>query len=409
MASADDIRERTREWVAAGIIQPAQADRIAAFEHDRDQHAAGVAAAVDARSRLQAVFGVLGGVLVGLGLLLTAATNWDHFTDTLKVAIIVAGMVVAYAVALVADGRGAPRWAGSVAWLVGVGIFAGGLAVLADVYNVDAHEPLLVLLVALAATTIALLAERLAVGWIAGAAVLGWIGWELGASLDALREERFAPALASCLVLVGIAGLATSFVVEALSQRAQRSSAAHELARRMHVLVLPLRSVALLLLLGVLVQATFAWHWHWELDAVPPRAEQWIALALAAAACAALLRGGDLIHRRTVASTLLATGASSIAVVWIHEPHLAAVTAAVLLGLGGVGLVLLGLVESRGELFTWGVAWLAVLVVTRYLDFVFAVDLGGPGFIGAGLLLMVVAWLVGRSRRLWSKRAEVVG
>ncbi len=404
MGSADDIRERSTDWVAAGIIEPEQARQIDAYERERDAGAGESAPAHDTRAKMQAIFGVLGGLLVGLGVLLTVATNWDVIADPFKVVIIVVFMLASYLVGFVVDARGAPRWSGSVAWVVGVGTFAGGLAILGEEFNVGVHKPLAALFVALAATAVAVFAERTTVGWVAGAAWLGWLAWEAGDSLSGMPEELFAGALMSCVVLVGISGFAASFVLEGFSNAGAGSTAS-----RLRVLDLPLRCASLLMLLGSLVQSSFAWHWDWDNTSAMPRLEQWLAFALAALTCTALLRLGRIESRRAVVVALLAIAVTVLAVSWIHQQHAVSVAASVVLACGGIGLMYLGMVESRSELFIFGIAWLAILVVTRYLDFVFAVDLGGPGFIGVGLLLILLAWLVGRSRSLWTRRREVVG
>lgn len=413
MSSSNDIRERARDWVAAGIIDAGQAERIGAYEATRDVAVPGAppAAATSSRAGMQALFGVLGGLLVGLGVLLTVATNWAEIADPLKVAILVASMLVAYAAALVADARNAPDWAGSVAYLVGIGLFAAGIVIIGTVYNVRSHEPFAALLVALAATAIALLSQRMTVGWVAAAAWLVWLGTELGTALDDLAEERMASALVSSLVLLGIAAFAISLALEGVARRVGEGGASgwRVWLARTDVVTVPLRSSSLLGLLFVLTQAGFAWHWEFALGAEAPQLEQWLAFAGAIVAIAALARFARVDHRRALVASLAGAAVLTLGVAVVHEQLIAAIGASTLLGLGGIGLVLLGMVASRQDLFVWGIAWLAVLVISRYLDFVFSVELGGIGFIGAGLLLLLLAWLVGRSRRLWRRRAEVVG
>lgn len=413
MSSSNDIREHARDWVAAGIIDAVQAERIGAYESSRDVGSTGPvpANATASRARMQALFGVLGGLLVGLGVLLTVATNWGEIADPLKVVIITSSMLVAYACALVADARAAPSWAGTVAYVVGSGLFAAGVVIIGTVYNVQAHEPFGALLVALAATTIALLTQRMTVGWVAAVAWMVWIGAELVTALDDLADERMAPALVSSFVFVGIAAFATSLALDGTARRVGERGARGwlALAARTDVVTVPLRSIALLGLLFVLTQAGFAWHWDFTLDAQAPLLEQWLTFAGALVAIAALARLARIDHRGSIAIALVVAAVVTLGVAIVHEQLLAAIAASTLLGLGGIGLVLIGMVASRQDLFVWGIAWLVVLVVSRYLDFVFSVELGGIGFIGAGLLLLLLAWFIGRSRRLWRRREEVVG
>jgi uncharacterized membrane protein len=399
MMSGEQVAERVRVWVDAGLIDAAQADRIVAFEREallsaRAAEAATVPAPPAARDRMQALFGVLGALLVGLGVLLTVITNWDSIGDLTKLGLLVGTMLIAYGGGLIADGRGAPRWAGTVAWVVGMLVFSGGLFVVADMYNVQVHEPFGPLVIALFGTGIALLTERMAVGWIAAAGWLGWAMFEVVQSLEPLvDEELMAPLLAS-VVFGGIAAVSLGWALSGEGRRA--------------AIALPLRSLAMLGLMFALVQASFAWHFDDDIDSAIGRPEPWIALVVAIVAIGLLVRHAQLEHRRWFAAALLLTAVVIMAVACWPNDVLTAVVASTVLGLGGIGLVLLGLVDSRSELFGWGIAWLVVLVASRYADFMASVDLGGPGFIGAGLLLIVVAVLIGRSRTLWRRREEVL-
>jgi uncharacterized membrane protein len=393
VSSSNDIRERARDWVGAGIIDDAQAARIASFEAERDA-AAVVDEPVSARSRMQAVFGVFGGLLVGLGILLTVATNWNEISDPSKVAIIVATMLAAYALALLADARSAARWPGTVAYVVGIGMFAAGLPIIGNVYNVDAHPPIAALLVAAAATALTLLAERATLGWIASAAWLGWGILEIADSLGDIDDERAAIQLIAAIVLLGVAGTAASFGAEAFRQTA--------------LLALPLRVLSLLLSMVVLVQAGLAWHWEidWSVRGVRPALI--VPLAAALVAIGLFSRVARLQHRRAFVAGLFGVAMIVVVTAVLQQDLFAAIAASVVLALGGIGLILSGMVESRSELFVIGIAWLVFLTLSRYLDFVFSVELGGLGFIGAGVLLLVLAWLAGSSRRLWRRRGEVL-
>jgi uncharacterized membrane protein len=397
MAGIPDIDERSRAWVAAGLVDAAQADRIVAFERELLRATPGAAAAPAppaARDRMQALFGVFGALLVGLGVLLTVITNWDSIGDLVKLGLLVGTMLVAYGGGLLADGRGAPRWVGTIAYVVGMLVFAGGIFVVADMYNVQAHEPFGPLLIALFGTGIALLADRMAVGWIAAVGWLGWAMFEVVQSLEPLVDEEMMAPLFASVVLGAITAVSLGW---ALSSAVRRDSIA-----------VPLRNLAMGGLALALVQASFAWHLDDDISSALRRPEPWIALVAAIASIGLLLRHAQLDHRRSFAAALAAIAVVIMVVACWPNDVLVAVVASVVLGLGGVGLVLLGLVESRRELFGWGIAWLVALVVTRYADFMASVDLGGPGFIGAGLLLIVVAVLIGRSRTLWRRREEVL-
>ncbi len=64
-------------WVSKGLISPEQADKIRAYYRDQ---------APDGGNRLMVVFGVLGALLVGLGIILIVAHNWDELGRPAKTA-----------------------------------------------------------------------------------------------------------------------------------------------------------------------------------------------------------------------------------------------------------------------------------------------------------------------------------
>ena len=405
MTDPRDIESRTRAWQDAGIIDDAQRARIVEFELGAAPQAIG------ARERMQALFGVLGTLLVGLGVLLTVITNWDSIGDLLKLGMLVTTLVVAHGAALVADARSLPRWIGTIGHVVGMLVFFGGLYVVGFLYNVQAHAPLALLLVAVTGTAIALLADRMAVGWIAA---VGWLGWgfqEVVESLDELHDEAMLAPMFESVLLGGITAVALAW---ALAGQARRDGEAgtvglRSLVARGDCIAVPLRTLAMAGVGFMLTVATFAWHLSArDLDAAFDQPAPWIAAVVSLAAIAACATRAPFVHRRSFAVALsgVALGVVLLAS-WPHDVVIA-VAASVVLGAGGAGLVLLGLVESRSELFGWGIAWLVVLVATRYADFMASVDLGGPGFIGAGLLLIAMAVLVGRSRSLWRRRGEVL-
>jgi uncharacterized membrane protein len=392
-----DIHDRTRAWVDAGIIDAAQAEQIVAYERavaPATPVGATPATAEHPRDRVAALFGVFGGLLVGLGVLLSVAANWDSIGDSTRVAVLVVSMLVAYGGALLADARSAPRWAGTTGWLVGILIFAAGVFLIGQIYNVRAHDPLGFLVVAIAAGALTLLVDRMATGWVAAIASIAWVVHELVDSLNQADDDQTAIQLVGATTLLGIGAFAGSWLLE----RAARN------------LALPMRSVALAGLAAVLVPVSFAWHDDGNLaDASRASAQLLVMGVLALAATATILRAPALAHRRSMLAALLAAIALVVIASLVQVAYFAGIAANVLLALGGVGLALLGLVESRRDMFAWGIAWIVLLVAARYLDFLFSFDLGGIGFIGAGLLLIGIAWAIHRSRRLWRERDEVLG
>ncbi|MCW2961803.1 MAG: rane protein [Thermoleophilia bacterium] len=398
MSSDADIEVRAAAWEQAGIVTPEQASRIVAFER---------AGAPAVGARVSGMLGSIGGLLVGLGVLLTVAANWDSIGDVTKLVTIVVTMLVAYGLALVADQRGAPRWMGTAGYTVGTLVFAGGVFLLGQVFNVQSHDPLGFLYVAIAATAVAVLAERRLVGWIAAAAWLAWAMHEFVLAIGDTSDEEAAVVLCGAALLLAITALGAGWVLDGAAHRARREPSSPQelgLARSLDVIGGPFRSVALVGLLGVLLPISYAWRFDAD-DTNFAGATGLLVVVLVAALVASVLVVllGDMRSRR-VTGAVLAIAAVLIAVgVLVQSPTIAGVLANLLLVLGGLGLCALGLIEDRRSEYAWGVTWILALIAARYIDVMIELQYGGLGFVGAGLLLLGSAWLVGRSRRIWKE------
>lgn len=80
-------------WESEGLISKEQAEAI----RERYRAGAEAASARARRSRLVIVLAVLGAILVGVGVVLIISANWQGMSPPLKVAILLAAMIAAYA------------------------------------------------------------------------------------------------------------------------------------------------------------------------------------------------------------------------------------------------------------------------------------------------------------------------
>lgn len=425
------IAKRAHAWAEAGLIGHDQIAPIIEFERGAEvrdgRHALaseGGAGATSVtrtseatpgpvlRDRLSGSLGLLGALLVGLGVLLTVAANWDSVGDAAKVVTIIAAMLVAYAVALRADVRGGPRWVGTSAYVVAMMVFAGGVFLLGQMFNVQAHDPLGFLVVAVTASAVTVLTTRRPVGWIAAAAWLAWAVHEMAMSLADASTDGAALALAGAGMLFAIAVLGAGWTLDGVAERVQRDhvgqgASARPVAADLDTLGGPFRSVALVGLFATLVPASFAWRAGGDdiVTGEPVAAQLLVAGAVALAGAGLAWRLGSTHLRGWVAIALgLAAGAVLLGA-FTQNATVVAVLANLLLAAGGLGLAALGLVADRRSEYAWGVTWLVALIVARYVDVMVSVALGGLAFIGAGAALLGCAWLVGRSRHVWRERA----
>lgn len=395
-----NIDRRLDEWVAARLLTAEQRTAIRAFERDREAVAGWAVPeqAASVRDRTAALFGILGSVLVGLGVILVVAANWDSIGDGMKVAVLVIGMLVANTIALVADSRGLPRWMGAGGYVVGVLVFAAGVFLLGQLYNVRAHDPLGFLAVACTASLVAVLSARLAVGFVAGAAWLAWGAHEL-VVLTGDSDELF---VIGGLTLLALTAFAIGWSLDAIAGRHAPGTLLGDLT----ALGTPLRTVAQLGALGLLVPASFAWHGD-DLGVDAATAPLLVALAVALLAAAVMHRTGAGSRPQRLAALAVALAAALVAgVSFVPDALLVGLAANALLVGGALGLAALGLATDRRGTYGWGVAWIVAAIAARYVDVLVTTDLGGLGFIGAGLVLIGCGWLVGRSRAMWRSREE---
>lgn len=125
------ILKELPELVAAGIISETLAERIRVYYLQRSQQSP---------NRLVLVFGMLGAVLVGLGIVLIIAHNWDEFSRASKLffalmPLLVAQMICAFTLFKKPDSR---LWRESGAVFLFLAISAS-ISIVSQVYNIPGN------------------------------------------------------------------------------------------------------------------------------------------------------------------------------------------------------------------------------------------------------------------------------
>ncbi len=150
-------------WTAAGLIQPEQA--------------LGIRRAVQASaggSRLPALLGLLGGLLLASSVLAFVAANWDLVPRLGKLSGILILIVAALATAHRFDRVGA-RLAGDAAATTATLIFGAGVALVGQMYHLPADWPAGAALVGIGALAVALLMRSDGALIIAFACMIAWL------------------------------------------------------------------------------------------------------------------------------------------------------------------------------------------------------------------------------------------
>ncbi|MBI5231592.1 MAG: DUF2157 domain-containing protein [Coriobacteriales bacterium] len=84
---------------------------------------------------------VIGAVLVGAGVFSFIAANWDQMPDWLRIAVIIAGMLVFSVGGFVVREHTRTRLTGEALLLIGSIIFGAGIFLVAQIYNVQGNWP----------------------------------------------------------------------------------------------------------------------------------------------------------------------------------------------------------------------------------------------------------------------------
>ncbi len=125
------LRQEVEKWRAEGIVDEATAQRILA------RYPAGAE-----RGCGRIVFSAIGAVLVGLGVILFFAYNWQAIPKAIKLLLVFGALAAAHGSAMAVARRGGPNHA-LVEGLHALGtmLFGAGIWLVAQIYHIDEHYP----------------------------------------------------------------------------------------------------------------------------------------------------------------------------------------------------------------------------------------------------------------------------
>jgi uncharacterized membrane protein len=185
------IREKLEAWTAAGLITPEQALAIRARE-------------AEAKPGLPwgiLIFAGFGAVVLGLGIILLFAYNWDKMHKFAKLAVVFGAMAAAHGAGLTLRRRESLRGFAEAAQLLGTMLFGAGIWLVAQIYHISAHYPNAFFVWAAGALLLAWVVPSVAQGLLAAVLLAIWACAEVGSFDNHL-------AVAPLLVLVGTGWLA---------------------------------------------------------------------------------------------------------------------------------------------------------------------------------------------------------
>ena len=389
---SEQLERQSQAWVAEGIVSAEQAAAI------RSRYADG---REEPRARATTALAVIGALAVGFGVIGFVAANWDGMSHAVRLVLLTVAVAGSYAAAFhLRERTGSYPRVGEALYLLGVILFGASLFLVGQMYNVQAHDPLALLLWAGGATATALVVRSRAIAAAAVLILTGWVGFEFGLALDDGNALSAFPVVA---ILYGGAlyGLATA-AQERIREHWFARSGFPESGRGVG---LPVAAAGL-----------FVFTFSDAADALG-RARDDVGgfvlgaflllavLALTGAAALALCRRPSGRYEAGVFGLVLA--AVLVAVLAGGEGDAYAVLFNVLFAAVALGIIYAGYLSDEAWLVNLGVVFVAVDLVARYFDVFWSALPRSVGMIGAGLLVLGIAYVLERQRkRLLERMAE---
>ncbi len=390
---AGQLSRESETWVAEGIVSAEQAAAIRSRYADQRE---------ERRGSATTALAVIGAVAVGFGVIGFVAANWEELSHGVRLVLLTAAVAGSYAAGFQLRDRtgGRPR-VGEALYLLGVLLFGATIFLVGQMYHVEAHDPLGLLLWAGGAIATALVVRSRA---IAAAAVLiftAWVGWEFGLALED-GDVSFA-GLPVVAVFYGGAlyGLAT-FAQARIREHWFATSGFPEAGRGVG---LPVAAAGLFVF-------TFSAATKELVHADEELGGLLLAAFLVVAGLAFVSAGALAFSRRPSgryeAGMLVAMVAATLAAVLVGGNGDAwAVVFNVLFAALALGIIYTGFLSDEAWLVNMGVAFVAVDLVARYFDVFWSALPRSVGLIGAGLLVLGIAYVLERQRkRLLERMAE---
>lgn len=200
-AFIDRLPEETARWVKEGVVSHEQRRRIL----ERYSSAAGVQ---PQRDRLTATIATLGALLVGVGVILFFASNWDEISPFYKLGLLLTALLTSYGAGYrLSHGASPSPRMGRSFWFLGAILYGSSIFLVAQAYNINAHWPNGVLWWALGVLPMALLVSSRAMIALVTAGLSLWMGSELALAIGNTHSAGQAICAAFVLWGCGAVGL----------------------------------------------------------------------------------------------------------------------------------------------------------------------------------------------------------
>jgi len=182
------LKQEMAQWRAEGLVDESLAGRILARYPEAAE-----------RNWSRIIFSAIGAVLVGLGVILFFAYNWQQLPKAVKLVLVFSALLAAHGGALaIARRTDANRGLVEGLHVLGTMLFGAGIWLVAQIYHIDEHYPNAFLVWSLGALALAWTMPSIAQALLALFLVTFWAGVEV---LQFRSPMHGAPALVVACVL----------------------------------------------------------------------------------------------------------------------------------------------------------------------------------------------------------------
>lgn len=184
------LHEETKRWTQNGIINSSQAEAIKGlYPLQKADRPWGLL-----------VFSGIGAVIIGLGIILLFAYNWDKMTKFSKLAVIFLALIISHSIGMRLFLKSERfKGLGEAISVLGTMLFGAGIWLVASIYHIEEHYPNAFFVWALGAFLLAMAMPSVLQGILAAVLLAIWAGAE---SMEFYRPMFWAIPLLLCVFVL---------------------------------------------------------------------------------------------------------------------------------------------------------------------------------------------------------------
>ena len=391
-------------WESDGVITAEQVQAIRA----RYSPAELAPRARRAQGRLVTGLSMIGAVLVGLGVILFFAANWDSIDRWPKLGIILAAIVFAHGLGSYLRYHRGHRRVGSAVVLVACLIYGAGVHLVGQVYNVDVNDPRLMLFWFLGVLPLVYIVRSQPIQFLGLVLFFLALGFRLPGWIDGVSRGE-AVLAASLFLVLGLLILAVGRMKEEI------------VALRPYSEVFQL--VGMITAFGAVFVLTFKDVFDSFDEGLYIQGETELAfqvlIVVAGALTLAVALATVWLHRRNeqkftlngiegIAIAILLAAAYMVVVVDSGGEVFYAVVLNALLALALIGVLVSGYLRGREAWVNIALVFTGINVIVRYFEYSWDLLDRSLIFVAAGVILLLGGYLVERGRQKMLERIRAV-